>query len=117
MRHFPADAEIALAADDRAATITSGRSQFKLPVFPIADLLEPRILGQETGRVELDAKIARDLFMRPAFAAADDASRPYLRGIFLHNTGDRSCRGRHRWIPVLPYQDACHDDAFDWIAR
>ena len=36
----------------------------------------------------LDAKIARDLFARPAFAAADDASRPYLRGIFLHNTGD-----------------------------
>ena len=87
-RHFPADAEIAIAADDRAATVTSGRSRFKLPVFPIADLLEPRILGEETGRVELDAKIARDLFARPAFAAADEASRPYLRGIFLHNTGD-----------------------------
>ena len=88
VRHFPADAEIAIAADDRAATVTSGRSRFKLPVFPIADLLEPRILGKETGRVELDAKIVRDLFARPAFAAADEASRPYLRGIFLHNTGD-----------------------------
>jgi DNA polymerase III subunit beta len=87
-RHFPADAEIAIAADDRAATVTSGRSRFKLPVFPIADLLEPRLLGEETGRVELDAKIARDLFARPAFAAADEASRPYLRGIFLHNAGD-----------------------------
>jgi len=39
VRHFPADAEIAIAADDRAATVTSGRSRFKLPVFPIADLL------------------------------------------------------------------------------
>ena len=87
-RHFPADAEITITADDRAATVTSGRSRFKLPVFPIADLLEPHILGEETGRVELDAKIARDLFARPAFAAADEASRPYLRGIFLHNTGD-----------------------------
>jgi DNA polymerase-3 subunit beta len=57
-------------------------------VFPIAELLEPRVLGEETGRVDLDAKIARDLFARPAFAAADEASRPYLRGIFLHNTGD-----------------------------
>ena len=88
VRHFPADAEIAIAADDRAATVTSGRSRFKLPVFPIADLPERHILGEETGRVELDAKIARDLFARPAFAAADEASRPYLRGIFLHNTGD-----------------------------
>ena len=57
-------------------------------MFPIADLLEPHILGEETGRVELDAKIVRDLFARPAFAAADEVSRPYLRGIFLHNAGD-----------------------------
>jgi DNA polymerase-3 subunit beta len=87
-RHFPADAEIAIAADDRTATVTSGRSRFLLPVFPIADLPEPHILGEETGRVELDAKVARDLFARSAFAAADEASRPYLRGIFLHNTSD-----------------------------
>ena len=88
MRHFPAEAEITIVADDRAAMITAGNSSFRLPVFPIADLLQPHILGKETGCVELDAKIARDLFARPAFAAADDASRPYLRGIFLHNTGD-----------------------------
>ena len=88
VRHFPADAEISIAADDRAATVTSGRSRFKLPVFPIPDLPERHILGEESGRVELDARIARDLFARPAFAAADEVSRPYLRGIFLHNTGD-----------------------------
>ena len=87
-RHFPAGAEIAIGADDGAAIVTSGRSRFKLPVFPIADLPEARILGQETGRVELDARLARDLFTRPAFAAADEVSRPYLRGIFLHNIGD-----------------------------
>jgi DNA polymerase III sliding clamp (beta) subunit (PCNA family) len=88
VRHFPLNAKIAVAADDVVATVTSGRSKFTLPVFPIADLLEPRILGEETGRVELDAKITRDLFVRPAFAAAEDVSRPYLRGIFLHNVGD-----------------------------
>ena len=87
VRHFPADAEITIAADDRAATITSGKSRFKLPVIAVADLPERHILGEETGRVELDAKTARDLLSRPAFAAADEASRPYLRGIFLHNTG------------------------------
>ena len=86
-RHFPADAEITITSDDRTATVTYGRSRYKLPAFPAADLLEPHILGGETGRVELDAKIARDLFARPAFAAANESSRPYLRGICLHNTG------------------------------
>jgi DNA polymerase III sliding clamp (beta) subunit (PCNA family) len=85
-RHFPAHAEIAIAADDRAVTVTSGRSSFRLPVFSTAELMEPRVLREETGRVDLDAKIARDLFARPTFAAADEASRPYLRGIFLRNT-------------------------------
>ena len=87
-RHFPADAELAITADDRAATVTSGKARFKLPVFPIADLPERHVLGEETGCVELDAKIARDLFARPAFAAATEESRLYLNGIFLHNAGD-----------------------------
>ena len=87
-RHFPADAEIAITADDNAATVTSGKSRFKLPVFPIPDLPERHVLGEETGRVELDAKIARDLFSRPAFAAATEESRLYLNGVFLHNVGD-----------------------------
>ena len=50
--------------------------------------LARHLLGEETGRVELDAKIARDLFSRPAFAASTEASRLYLNGIFLHNLGD-----------------------------
>jgi DNA polymerase-3 subunit beta len=88
VRHFPADAKITITSDDHAAAVTCGRSGFRLPVFPIPDLLGRHLLGEETGRVELDARIARDLFARPAFAAADEASRPYLRGIFLHSTGD-----------------------------
>jgi hypothetical protein len=71
-RHFPADAEIAIAADDRGATVTSGRSRFKLPVFPIADLLEPRLLGEETGRVELDSR-------SPATCLQGRRSRPRTR--------------------------------------
>lgn len=88
VRHFASDAEIAITADDRAATITAGNSRFGLPVFPIADLLEPLVLCAETGRVELDARIARELFTRPAFAAADDVSRAYLNGIFLYSAAD-----------------------------
>jgi DNA polymerase-3 subunit beta len=88
VRHFPADAEIAITADYRAATVTSGKARFKLPVLRIADLLERHALGEQTGCVELDAKIARDLFARPAFAASTEASRFYLKGICLHNAGD-----------------------------
>jgi DNA polymerase III subunit beta len=88
-RHFPADAEITITSDDRAAAVTCGRSGFRLPVFPIVNLLQPHIPGKETGRVELDAKIARDLFARPAFAIPDGKDRPYLAGVFLHNVGDK----------------------------
>jgi len=87
--HFPADAELTIGCDGIIATVASGRSRFKLPVFPLSDMLERHILGEETGCVELDAKAARELFARPAFAAADDASpRHYLRGVFLHSAGD-----------------------------
>ncbi|MBR0719393.1 DNA polymerase III subunit beta [Bradyrhizobium liaoningense] len=89
MRHFPAAEEVVIAADHRAAAIAAGNSSFRLPVFPITDLPEPLVLGPETGCVELDAGVARDLFARPAFAAADDASCPYLNGILLHNVDDQ----------------------------
>jgi DNA polymerase III subunit beta len=86
--HFPADAELTIGCDGTIATVASGRSRFKLPVFPLSDMLERHILGEETGCVELDAKAARDLFARPAFAASSEATRYYLNGIFLHSVGD-----------------------------
>jgi DNA polymerase-3 subunit beta len=87
-QHFPTDAEIVIACNDNGATVTSGKARFKLPVFPLPDLPERHILGEETGRVELDAKAVRELFSRPAFAASTEASRFYLNGIFLHSVGD-----------------------------
>jgi DNA polymerase-3 subunit beta len=87
-RQFPADTEIVITADDRAATVTSGKSRFRLPVFPIAALPARHALGEQTGCVVLDAKIARDLFARPAFAASTDDSRFYLKGICLHHAGE-----------------------------
>jgi DNA polymerase-3 subunit beta len=90
VRNFPADVEITITADNNnnTATVKSGGSKFHLPVFPIADMLQSLVLGEETGCVELEAKIARDLFFRPAFAASTDGSRAYLAGVFLHNVGD-----------------------------
>jgi DNA polymerase III sliding clamp (beta) subunit (PCNA family) len=91
VKHFPADAELIITADEKAATIASGKSRFRLPVFPVAGLPAQLVLGEETGRAELDAEIARDLFSRPAFAASTEQSR-----------WRQSRRGRHRWLPALP---------------
>ncbi|TWI71313.1 DNA polymerase III beta subunit [Bradyrhizobium huanghuaihaiense] len=88
VRHFPADAKIAIVAEDQAAMVTAANSSFKVPISPLAALRELPVLGTETGRVELDARIARDLFARPAFAADDDMSRAYLSGILLHSVGE-----------------------------
>ena len=88
VRHFPSDAEITITADDYAAPIVCSKSRFKLPVFPFPDLPQRHSLGEQIGCVEFDARIARDLFARPAFAASTEESRPYLNGIFLHTIGD-----------------------------
>jgi hypothetical protein len=83
-------------------------------VFPIPDLPERHVLGEgESGRVDLAAEAARELFSRPAFAASTEASRLYLNGVFLHNAGDFLSRGRHGWIPALPSHDAGSDHTLD----
>ncbi|MCP3464478.1 DNA polymerase III subunit beta [Bradyrhizobium sp. CCGUVB23] len=86
VRHLPADAEITIAADDKGATITSGRSIFRLPVIPLEDLPQMFGLGEITGAIEVEAKIARDLFARPAFAITQEETLYFLRGICLYNT-------------------------------
>lgn len=87
VRHLPADAEITITADDKGATISSGRSIFRLPVIPIEDLPQTLELGEITGAIQLEAKIARDLFARPAFAITQEETRYLLRGICLYNIG------------------------------
>ena len=88
-RHFPADAELAIACRRQCghghAPADHGLScrSFRFPTCRSGISL-----GEETGCVELDAKAARDLFARPAFAASTETSRFYLNGIFLHNVGD-----------------------------
>lgn len=82
---FPAGAELTIEANDNTATVSSGKSRFKIATFPLPDLPARHALGEETGRVELDAKIARGLLSRPAFAVSTEPSRFFLNGIFLHN--------------------------------
>jgi DNA polymerase-3 subunit beta len=84
---FPAGAELTIAGGDNAATVSFGKSRFRLPLFPLPDLPARYVLEDETGRVSLDAKIARDLFSRPAFAVSTETTRFNLNGVFLHNAG------------------------------
>ncbi|WP_187435463.1 DNA polymerase III subunit beta [Bradyrhizobium cytisi] len=93
VRHLPADAEITIAADDKGATISLGRSRFRLPVIPLVDLPQMFGLGEITGAIELEAKIARDLFARPAFAITQEEARYVFRGICLYNAATNLVAG------------------------
>jgi DNA polymerase-3 subunit beta len=85
---FPADDEVTITADEKGATISSGKSKFRLPVIPLEDLPQTLELGEVTGSVEIEAKAVRDLFARPAFAVSTEETRYYLNGIFLHHAGN-----------------------------
>lgn len=74
--------------DKGRATVKSGRSRFVLPTVPFADYpdMAERPVDAE---FELPGEHLAALMGRPAFAIADDASRYYLAGVFLHPSGDR----------------------------
>jgi DNA polymerase-3 subunit beta len=84
LKHF-GDTEITISATENFATVASGRSCFRLPVMPVANLPVPFAIDVENGRVEIDAKMLRDLFRRTLYAASTEKSRFYLNGIFVHD--------------------------------
>jgi DNA polymerase III subunit beta len=84
--NFPPDTEITITATDNVATVSSRKSKFKLPTIPLSDMPDLLALGEETGRVELAADTARELFRRPLFAVGTEETRYYLNGIFLCST-------------------------------
>jgi len=86
--NFPPDAEITITTSDIVATVSAGRSRFKLPTIALADLQAPLALIEETGRVVLSADNARDLICRVTFAAETEQPRFYLCGIHLHDGED-----------------------------
>jgi DNA polymerase-3 subunit beta len=84
LKHF-GDAAITISATENSATIASGRSHFRLPVTPVANLPASFAIDAESGRIEIDAKILRALFRRTLYAASTEKTRFYLNGIFLHD--------------------------------
>jgi DNA polymerase-3 subunit beta len=88
VRAFPDGAEITIipARDNGAVVLSGSRSKFKLPTIPLSDMPDLLALGEETGRVDLAADTARELFRRPLFALGHEGTRYYLNGIFLCST-------------------------------
>ena len=83
---FPGDAEIAISSDETMASIVCGRSRYKLPTLPIADLPETPVIDQESGCIEVGRNELLTLFSKPSFAISTEATRYYLNGIHLHDT-------------------------------
>lgn len=74
---------INVAAEEKSATLHAGRSNYRFPIlsaeqFP--DLLTP----ENAVSVTFSAKEIGRLFKTPASSICEEASRPYLCGIYLH---------------------------------
>lgn len=81
---------ITFTADDRNATIKSGRSDIKLGVLTADDF--PQIASAEyAASVEATQEDVKRLFDLSAFAMSTEETRYYLNGVYLHSV-DRSLR-------------------------
>jgi DNA polymerase III subunit beta len=83
----PAGTPVAITGTDSVATVTAGRSRYRLPILPLDSLPEPLRLGETLGEIEIDRDEALRLFARPLFAAATETTRFYLNGVFLQAAG------------------------------
>jgi DNA polymerase-3 subunit beta len=82
----PAGQMVTITGTDSVATVTAGRSRYRLPILPL-DQLPPLRLGETLGEIEIGRDEALRLFARPLFAAAIEMTRFYLNGVFLQTTG------------------------------
>jgi DNA polymerase-3 subunit beta len=84
---FRGDAQIEIRSEDTMASIVCGRSRFKLPTLPVAELPPTPVVGNEVGCLALERSELLALLSKPAFAISTEATRYYLNGILLHDTG------------------------------
>jgi DNA polymerase-3 subunit beta len=67
------------------ASISCGRSRFKLPTLAIDLLPSTPAIENETGCITLERSLLLTLLSKPAFAIPTDRTRYYLYGVFLHD--------------------------------
>lgn len=84
-RKLPDGSEVELAVADGHATITAGRSNFRLPTLPVEDF--PAINSTDSSvSFTVTAADMRDLIDATRFAISTEETRYYLNGIYLHKT-------------------------------
>ncbi|MER9182949.1 DNA polymerase III subunit beta [Mesorhizobium sp. M0767] len=83
VRKMPEGAEIALLAEKDFATLTAGRSRFKIQVLPSTDF--PTMSeGTFSHSFELDAGLFERMLDTVSFAISSEETRYYLNGIYWH---------------------------------
>ena len=82
-RKLPDGAEVELSVADGHASISAGRSSFRLPTLPVEDF--PAISSSDLPvNFTLTAADLRDLIDATRFAISTEETRYYLNGIYLH---------------------------------
>ncbi|MER8506661.1 DNA polymerase III subunit beta [Mesorhizobium sp. M0894] len=83
VRKMPEGAEIALLAEKDFATLTAGRSRFKIQVLPSTDF--PTMSeGTFSHSFDLDAGLFERMLDSVSFAISSEETRYYLNGIYWH---------------------------------
>jgi len=86
-RKLPDGAEVELTVADGHASISAGRSSFRLPTLPVEDF--PAISSSDLPvNFTLTAADLRDLIDATRFAISTEETRYYLNGIYLHKAED-----------------------------
>lgn len=83
---FASDSEITISGDETVASIACGRSRFKLPTIPLADLPSMPEITDEIGRIEIEREHLLELISKTGFAISTERARYYLNGILLHDS-------------------------------
>lgn len=83
VRKMPDGAEIALVAEKDFATLTAGRSRFRIQILPATDF--PTMdAGSLSHSFELDAGQVERMLDTVSFAISSEETRYYLNGIYWH---------------------------------
>lgn len=83
VRKMPEGAEIALAAESDFATLSSGRTRFRIQVLPASDF--PTMDGGTASHTfEMDVAAIGRMFDTVSFAISSEETRYYLNGVYWH---------------------------------
>ncbi|WP_376704727.1 DNA polymerase III subunit beta [Mesorhizobium sp. ISC25] len=83
VRKMPEGAEIALAAESDFATLSSGRTRFRIQVLPAIDF--PTMDGGTASHnFEMDVAAISRMFDTVSFAISSEETRYYLNGVYWH---------------------------------